>query len=852
MAQPQLRLVVDGASSQQGHYTPSSVAMPPINPQTNARIEAARRMVLAQEEKGTVSIESCTNSTMSVVASTPHYIAPATTEIAKPQPVRGEIRGRVRRINPKNRKVFWVWTEGLQKEFKCYADFFCPVREGDALHGYVEVEQDSRYGQQLKFIRHPFVEIGMDKDSVIRCMLKILVGTGFGNIKAHELYSRFDDLSAATERSVSETSGSPEVEVKAQDRIMNYISELAHLWNSTENEGALIPLIPIITELQAKKFLGWWYKNCNLRRLYLLGLTNKIIRDCHMSCDDIYKRCLENPFTVVQIPIDRCYNIWERIGKTFTPQQERCAVIARKIYEHTVTKAWTGSPSRIIAGLFPDSGKYMPMLIEEYGVKGELFTIYLEYPYRVETGVASKIFSILTRPDPRPKEHANFLKKTLDREQMIAIQGALDNRVSIITGGAGCGKTTIIGEVVHNLEIREIPYIVASFTGKAVARIREVIRRKSPATMHRLISRASAVPKFKKVIIDEASMVTTELLWEFGQAFDWDFDIIFVGDPNQLQPIGWGSLFKQLISSGLVPTFKLEKNHRSDVQGTNGIINNSCGIINYHQSRVENPADSSIEPFTFESAPNFVLMDGNIENVFDIVRALYRMNILSDNLTIISPYNKYLDHLNQTYQQIYNDGKAMATDCKGTVWMIGDRVMMKENNYDINVMNGEEGNVTDLVDGPDGEILVTFKDGSQHRFKLLYSEDEEFDTKKDQLTVKMLRHSFAVTVHTAQGSEWEFVIIFIPPSTSTHGSFLNNTLAYTAVTRARKAVWVVGDIDSFNTAAVTEPPYRCDNLSQRLTMINSSAIEGSKDSVTVDLSESSDVVSTTENTVGSI
>src|SRR5205085_754745 len=114
-----------------------------------------------------------------------------------------------------------------------------------------------------------------------------------------------------------------------------------------------------------------------------------------------------------------------------------------------------------------------------------------------------------------------------------------------------------------NVRLREVPYICTSFTGKAVARIHEVLgNRTSAATMNRLIARSAQVVKFKYVLVDEMSMVDCELLYNFLMAFRHDYRIIMIGDVNQLAPIGWGSPMRELIASGRVPIFYLTKNHR--------------------------------------------------------------------------------------------------------------------------------------------------------------------------------------------------------------------------------------------------------------------------------------------------
>ena len=136
-------------------------------------------------------------------------------------PSQAEIRGRVRRINmrsPRNSKIFWVWTEKLNREFKCRANFFCPVREGDAVSGIVEFNDLNNPQEELVFIQPPFVEIGMDKDSVSRTFLKFLRGTGFGNTKALDLYDRFYALALVSEQMAKDREGPVNISVESDEK----------------------------------------------------------------------------------------------------------------------------------------------------------------------------------------------------------------------------------------------------------------------------------------------------------------------------------------------------------------------------------------------------------------------------------------------------------------------------------------------------------------------------------------------------------------------------------------------------------------------------------------------------------
>lgn len=710
-----------------------------------------------------------------------------------------ELIGRVDSVDFKHKGWFNVYTEGLKKQFKVECSYFCPVAEGDAIFAIVSIEADDH----LKVIRPPFVQIATDKDSILRCFIRVLRGSGFGNTKAHMLFDKFASLSGSDKN------------------VTAYISELANNYIETRDDDLLYSYSTILSKELMKKLLVWWHKQRSLRRLYLFGLTNREIENCKISHDEIYNACLTNPYKLPAINLTKCDEILGRQNKTGDPIDRRCGEIVRKIWFYMDVRGWSGVPSNIIASQFPDYTYYKERLEKDFGVVGELFTIYLKYPHMVEKSVSEYLSNLVKSDFDGDKIYGDphFSHKTLTEDQKNAVSGALKYPVSVITGSAGSGKTMILGEIIHNLEIREIPYAVVSFTGKAVARIREVTGRKTPATMHRLISRANVTPKFKHLIIDEASMVTTKLFYQFIQAFPDTYNITFVGDCNQLQPIEWGSLFEQIIKSTKIPVYRLTKVHRIKGGDDDGIGINSRKIIEYStpaQSFEDEDEYDAPVPFEFTQTPNFTIMPGNRDNVCDIVKSLHSAGVKSNQVTIVTPYNKDIDELNKMFQQIYLDNVDFREDSRGKIWKLGDRIMMIENNYDINVMNGEEGTVTDLEDGT---ISVTFSDGASHNFNLQAvevkeGEQEEVNYNKT-LHVGLICHAYAVTIHRAQGSEWEFVIVYIP-SSNTESNFLSRNMIYTAITRGKKMVWCLGDVSSLTNAAQRAPSYRCDNLNQRI------------------------------------
>lgn len=409
-------------------------------------------------------------------------------------------------------------------------------------------------------------------------------------------------------------------------------------------------------------------------------------------------------------------------------------------------------------------------------------------------------------------------------------------------------NTTCINQIVHNLELRGISYAICAFVGKAVARIREVTKKKNPATIHRLIQNTKRDVSDKKwsqfekdiplnnyehVIIDEASMVTTELIYDFLQSYPDVKRITFVGDVNQLEPIGWGSLFHQMLKSETIPTYRLTTNYRvytADGE-RDGVILNANALVNH------------VPEFPFEYIPtsNFNVIEGPIEMVFDILKGCFAASVKADQIVILSPYTACLNQLNVGFQDIYNTGARYVIDHKGRKFMVGDRVMLNSNDADIGVFNGESGFIKDVSDVA---ILVDFANSGCHEFLLakeppkragypqiqtkkpmhhgnlseepLYGNEEE--ATETARTTNRLDLAYALTIDKSQGSEWDFVIIYI--SEFTTSSFINRNRIYTALTRTKRAVWViVSDLEAFNLASVKSPGYRCDNLSRRLTSV---------------------------------
>lgn len=727
-----------------------------------------------------------------------------TVTLTRKNKIYAEVCGKVSYVNYKNRSIFTIHAEKMGKKFRCILNYdnpFCPLKDGDVVHGIAEYVKDSRYGDTLKFVKPPFVVLGKDKQTLINSFSTALRGTRFGKVKAENLFNELLDKT-----------GNLDNIVKTLDNMASYVC-----YKNVYDPVIFEPYSLVAKPYQMKKLMQWWYRNRCLRKLWLLGINNKEIRGSRVSPNEMHELCLKNPYIIPSVPLTKCDDIDKRLNLNTDKKTKKCAEIVRTMTNFMNNNGWVGVPSNIIVSKYANIKEYMEELKENFKIKAEHFTLYLNYPHEVETEVASIIHDLMDREPLNYSLHENeltFTRNDLTEQQKMVITKCFKNNITIIKGAAGTGKTTIIKEIVHNLDRNKIKYKVVSFTGKAVSRIREVTGKVTPMTMHLSIAKSVKESEFNYLIVDEASMVTTELLYKFCMNFGHDYRMIFIGDPNQLLPISWGTLFDELINSGRVPTYNLGYCHRV-ANENGGILENSNLIVETSESDYNGP------PFQFVETDDFNIFDGDVGTIKELLEILKENGENENDITILSPFNKYLNELNYIYQNIFGSGRKSVTDINRNIWMEEDRVMMIENNYNINVMNGDEGKITSVQKE---SVTVKFKNNKEYTFLMDKSpEDEKHSGMQDsletssyskELYVSSLVQSYAVSVHRYQGSENDIIIFYIPKSNPS--KFLNRNLLYTGITRAKKCIYLVGDYDTMLSTASMSPPYRCDNLALRL------------------------------------
>ncbi len=367
----------------------------------------------------------------------------------------------------------------------------------------------------------------------------------------------------------------------------------------------------------------------------------------------------------------------------------------------------------------------------------------------------------------------------LSEEQVRAIQNSLEAGVSIITGGPGTGKTRIIEGLAQVLVngFRKTIRICAP-TGRAAKRIAEnqALKKFQPSTIHMLKAMIDSSAKdieFDTLIVDESSMIDINLFNDLVKMLPSGSQLILIGDVDQLPPVGAGQPFLDLIRSKKIVVSRLSKQFR---QGSDSIIPKVARAINKGEL-IEFSSDFSSSGFSFVEVEKSEVVDKIIE-VVDFFTGNKNSGLDFDKTQILSPMRRFstgLINLNATMQKKYNpNGEKVFSKMEGEKeikFCEGDKVICTQNDYDIDVRNGDIGYVVNKVGN---NIRVKF-DGEMKLFH---------NNKIDYLDL-----AYAITVHKSQGSEYPNVVM---PIVDDHRIMLTRKLIYTAITRGKQNVCLIG------------------------------------------------------------
>lgn len=471
-----------------------------------------------------------------------------------------------------------------------------------------------------------------------------------------------------------------------------------------------------------KHFFIIWNNDVLVRPLELLGLTTDEIKSIHIPLYDAYKIIKNNPYRLPQIPIEKASKIamshlrLEQQPLDYVTNHEKleynsikailCGNISRMVYENVAKRKWTSTPINRILERFPDYEEFKPFLEKYYYCIEEFDHVYFTKIYNIEKCVSNKI-SFLMKKTKREIKDPIYSGLIPSKKQGEAIKGSLENHISLIHGGPGTGKTAILSEIIRNASANGDKVLCTALTGAATTRIREttmesgVFDLTTIMTMNMAITMVSKIldSNFKYVVVDEVSMINTGLISEFISVFrTLDYQFIFIGDSNQLEPIEWGNFMKQLLKTPIVK-FHLTENFRSEKT----IVKICEDVINHeriHSQRA--PEWNKIGPdykFTIggldilEQWIRYYAHNFQIDNSISMEANLQLFSKYTDKFTIISPYRKVVDQINPIFQKYFMSHIKEYTEIGGNRFYLGDRVMKLVNDYGINVMNGEIGKV---------------------------------------------------------------------------------------------------------------------------------------------------------------
>ena len=428
---------------------------------------------------------------------------------------------------------------------------------------------------------------------------------------------------------------------------------------------------------------------------------------------------------------------------------------------------------------------------DDYG--GETY-VYTLQAYEEERGVAERIREMAAYTPPKPRRHVElFLDRwqescqfQLAEGQREAVSQSLQSGMLVITGGPGTGKTTVVQAIIRLAEQEGLRIVLCAPTGRAAKRLAETTERKAK-TIHRLLvpegfAGGRQVFEYNEtkqlpadlVIVDEVSMLDMEMLYHLLQALSPRCRCILVGDADQLPSVGAGAVLHDIIQSEILPVVRLQTIFR---QKEGGRIVTNAHLINGGRLPVVNEDEEF----------RFVEIERE-EQGADVICRLYAAETAEAGdkfaVQVLSPMYKNpcgVDNLNAVIQSAVNGPQKGKGEHKAgkVTFRTGDKVMQKQNNYDKGVFNGDIG-----------EIFAVQDD-------IVYVRYPEQDVKYEGQEIDEITLAYAITVHKSQGSEYHTVIMTLVNS---HGIMLQRNLLYTAVTRAKGKVILVGTKAALRTA----------------------------------------------------
>ncbi|BDC34163.1 ATP-dependent RecD-like DNA helicase [Candidatus Dependentiae bacterium Noda2021] len=418
--------------------------------------------------------------------------------------------------------------------------------------------------------------------------------------------------------------------------------------------------------------------------------------------------------------------------------------------------------------------------------KGHFLTLTAHYV--AEYGIAQKIKNLKEQPSLRAVDvdrvysslrDSSADKVHLNDDQQRGILTCLQHKITIITGGPGTGKTTLIKKLLAILDEEKFVYRLAAPTGRAAKRITQGTG-KHAVTLHRLLEFDFNTRSFTHtehnalkldfLIIDEASMIDIFLGYSILKALPFHAHIVFIGDIDQLPSVGAGNFLNDLIASNAIACVRLHEIFR---QSQDSLIIVNAHRVNEGEFPVSFLPDAKRD-FVYIKEDDPTMVADHLKTIYSKKLAAY--GIAPDDAMVLVPMNKGTvgtQSINGTLQELLNTNPGVQIVHHGTRFGLHDRVMQIKNNYDKHVFNGDIGTIHE-VNTSDRSLVVQFSE------KLVTYESSDLDE---------LVLAYAISIHKSQGSEYSAVVICLFMQ---HFTLLARNLLYTAITRAKKLCIIIG------------------------------------------------------------
>ncbi|MBB4200242.1 exodeoxyribonuclease V alpha subunit [Rhodoblastus sphagnicola] len=564
-----------------------------------------------------------------------------------------------------------------------------------------------------------------------------------------------------------------------------------------------------IGEMRAARIAAGWAEQKAVRDIMLFlhanGVgTSRAVRIFKTYGHDAIQVMTENPYRLARdirgIGFRSADAIAMRLGLTKESPQRLRAGVSFALQEAT-DDGHCGFPRNELLRLAADlldvpARPIETALADELGA-GEVIAdviegtdcIFLRGLHIAERGVADRLLSLRAGATPWPEIDAPVAVawvekktgKTLAASQREAVAMALKSKVLVVTGGPGVGKTTLLDAILKILTAKSTKILLAAPTGRAAKRMTDQTGMESK-TIHRLLETDPKEGGFKRsadnpldcdlLVVDEASMIDAPLMFALLKALPTKSGLMLVGDVDQLPSVGPGRILADIIDSGALPVARLTEVFRQAAESR--IV---VGAHRVNEGRMpEWPRRGEDADFFFvEAASPEEGAAKVVEIVRDRIPRRFGLDAVGD-VQVLCPMQRGAlgaRALNADLQKALNPNPADRIERFGSVFAPGDKIMQTENDYDREVFNGDLGRVV-RIDREEGALLASF-DGREVTYAF-----GELDA---------VVPAYATTIHKSQGSEYPAVVVTLATQ---HYTMLARNLVYTAVTRGKRLVVIVG------------------------------------------------------------